>query len=247
MEILGLDIGGTGIKGAIVDTNTGELVADRFRLLTPNPATPDAVVATTAKVVEHFDWKGPAGCGFPAAIKSGVAYTAANISKKWLGVNVAEALSDATGCAVTVLNDADAAGLAEMRFGAGRDRAGTVLILTLGTGIGTAIFVNGQLVPNMELGHIEIDGRDAELLAAEIVRKRKGLSWKKWGKQVGRYLQTIEKLIWPDLIIIGGGASKKHDKFFPHFAIQTEVVPAGMLNEAGIVGAALAAEPRTEG
>lgn len=247
MRILGLDIGGTGIKGAIVDTNTGELVADRFRLLTPSPATPDAVVATTAKVVKHFDWKGPAGCGFPAAIRSGVACTAANISKKWIGVNVAEALSDATGCAVTVLNDADAAGMAEMRFGAGRDRAGTVLILTLGTGIGTAIFVNGQLVPNMELGHIEIDGRDAELLAAEIVRKREGLSWKKWGKQVDRYLQTIEKLIWPDLIIIGGGASKKHDKFFPHFAVHTEVVPAGMLNEAGIVGAALAAEPRTEG
>ena len=243
MEILGLDIGGTGIKGAIVDTDTGELVTERYRLLTPSPATPDAIVVTTAKVVEHLNWQGPAGCGFPAAIRGGVACTAANISKEWIGVNVAEALSDATGCAVTALNDADAAGLAEMRFGAGRERAGTVLILTLGTGIGTAIFVNGQLVPNMELGHIEIDGRDAELLAAEIVRKREDLSWKKWGKQVNRYLQTIEKLIWPDLVIIGGGASKKHDKFFPHFTIQTEVVPAEMLNEAGIVGAALAAEP----
>ena len=243
MKILGLDIGGTGIKGAVVDTDTGELIEERFRLLTPSPATPNAVVETTAKVVKHFDWQGPVGCGFPAAIRGGVAYTAANISKKWIGVNVAEALSDATGCAVTVLNDADAAGLAEMRFGAGRDRDGTVLILTLGTGIGTAIFVNGQLVPNMELGHIEIDGRDAELLAAEIVRKREELSWKKWGKQVNRYLQTIEKLTWPDLIIVGGGASKKHDRFFPHFAIQTEVVPAEMLNEAGIVGAALAAEP----
>jgi polyphosphate glucokinase len=243
MEVLGLDIGGTGIKGAIVDTNSGELIAERFRLLTPIPATPDGVVATTAKVVKHFDWKGPAGCGFPAAIRGGVSCTAANIAKEWIGVNVAEALSDATGCAVTVLNDADAAGLAEMRFGAGRDRAGTVLILTLGTGIGTAIFVNGQLVPNMELGHIEIDGRDAELLAAEIVRKREDLSWKKWGRQVDRYLQTIEKLIWPDLIVIGGGASKKHAKFFRQFTIQTEVVPAEMLNEAGIVGAALAAEP----
>jgi polyphosphate glucokinase len=242
MEILGLDIGGTGIKGAIVDTDTGELIAERFRLLTPNPATPNAIVATTAKVVKHFDWQGPAGCGFPAAIRGGVAYTAANVSKKWLGVNVSEALSDATGCAVTVLNDADAAGLAEMRFGAGRGRAGTVLIITLGTGIGTAIFVNGQLVPNMELGHIEIDGRDAEMLAAEIVRKRQDLSWKKWGKQVDRYLQSIEKLTWPDLIIIGGGASKRHDKFFSQFTVQTEVVPAEMLNEAGIVGAALAAE-----
>jgi polyphosphate glucokinase len=242
MQILGLDIGGTGIKGAIVDTDTGELIAERFRLLTPSPATPDAIVATTAKVVKHFDWQGPAGCGFPAAIKGGVACTAANVSKKWLGVNVSEALSDATGCAVTVLNDADAAGLAEMRFGAGRGRAGTVLIITLGTGIGTAIFVNGQLVPNMELGHIEIDGQDAEMLAAEIVRKRQDLSWKKWGKQVDRYLQAIEKLIWPDLIIIGGGASKRHDKFFPQFTVQTEVVPAEMLNEAGIVGAALAAE-----
>ena len=242
MEILGLDIGGTGIKGAVVDTDTGELIAERFRLLTPNPATPDAVVATTAKVVRHFDWQGPVGCGFPAAIKGGVACTAANVSKKWLGVNVAGALGDATGCAVTVLNDADAAGLAEMRFGAGRGRGGTVLILTLGTGIGTAIFVNGQLVPNMELGHIEIDGRDAELLAAEIVRKREALSWKKWGKRVDRYLQTIEQLIWPDLVIIGGGASKRHGKFFPQFTIQTEVVAAEMLNEAGIVGAALAAE-----
>jgi polyphosphate glucokinase len=242
MQILGLDIGGTGIKGAIVDTDTGELIAERFRLLTPSPATPDAIVATTAKVVKHFDWQGPAGCGFPAAIKGGVACTAANVSKKWLGVNVSEALSDATGCAVTVINDADAAGLAEMRFGAGRGRAGTVLIITLGTGIGTAIFVNGQLVPNMELGHIEIDGQDAEMLAAEIVRKRQDLSWKKWGKQVDRYLQAIEKLIWPDLIIIGGGASKRHDKFFPQFTVQTEVVPAEMLNEAGIVGAALAAE-----
>ena len=242
MEILGLDIGGTGIKGAIVDTDTGELIAERFRLLTPSPATPGAVVATTAKVVRHFDWQGPAGCGFPAAIKGGVACTAANISEKWLGVNVATALGDATGCAVTVLNDADAAGLAEMRFGAGRGRVGTVLILTLGTGIGTAIFVNGQLVPNMELGHIEIDGQDAEMLAAEIVRKREELSWKKWGKRVDRYLQTIEQLIWPDLVIIGGGASKRHDKFFPQFTIQTEVVPAEMLNEAGIVGAALAAE-----
>jgi polyphosphate glucokinase len=243
MEILGLDIGGTGIKGAIVDTDTGQLTANRFRLLTPDPATPTAVMATTAKVVKHFDWQGPVGCGFPAAIKGGVAYTAANISKEWIGVNVAEALSDATGCAVTVLNDADAAGLAEMRFGAGCGRGGTVLILTLGTGIGTAIFVDGRLVPNMELGHIEIDGRDAELLAAEIVRKQKGLSWKKWGKRVNRYLKTIEKLIWPDLIIIGGGASKKHDDFFPYFTIQTETVPAEMLNEAGIVGAALAAEP----
>jgi polyphosphate glucokinase len=242
METLGIDIGGTGIKGALVGTDNGELLTERFRLLTPQPATPKAVVTTAAEVVKHFDWQGPVGCGFPAVVKRGVVRTAANISKKWIGVNVREALGEATQCQVVVLNDADAAGLAEMRFGAGRDQDGVVLVVTLGTGIGTSLFMAGQLVPNTELGHIEIRGKEAEDWAADIVRQQKRLSWKKWAKRVDRYLRTMEQLVWPDLIIIGGGVSKKHEKFFPFLTVQTRVVPAEMRNEAGIIGAALAAE-----
>lgn len=242
METLGIDIGGTGIKGALVGTDNGELLTERFRLLTPQPATPKAVVTTVAEVVKHFDWQGPVGCGFPAVVKRGVVRTAANISKKWIRVNVREALGEATQCQVVVLNDADAAGLAEMRFGAGRDQDGVVLVVTLGTGIGTSLFVAGQLVPNTELGHIEIRGKEAEDWAADIVRQQKRLSWKKWAKRVDRYLRTMEQLVWPDLIIIGGGVSKKHEKFFPFLTVQTRVVPAEMRNEAGIIGAALAAE-----
>jgi polyphosphate glucokinase len=243
MQILGIDIGGTGIKGALVDTEIGELVTERYRLLTPQPAKPKKVAPVVTEIVRHFGWHGPVGCGFPAVVKHGIVYTAANVSNKWIGTNAAELLSEATQCPVTMINDADAAALAEMRFGAGRDQKGVVLLVTLGTGIGTAIFVSGQLLPNTELGHIEIEGRDAEEWAAEIVRKEQALSWKKWGQQVDKYLRAMEALIWPDLIIIGGGASKKHTKFFSQFTVQTRVVPAEMLNEAGIVGAALAAEP----
>ena len=243
MQVLGIDIGGTGIKGAPVETETGELVAERYRLLTPDPSTPKKVATTVAEVVRHFDWHGPVGCGFPAVVKHGVVYTAANVSDKWVGTDAEALLGEATQCPVVMINDADAAGLAEMRFGAGRDQDGIVLVITLGTGIGTAIFVSGHLLPNTELGHIEIEGRDAEEWAAEVVRKQQKLSWKEWGRQVDKYLKTMEQLIWPDLIIIGGGASKKHEKFFPNLTVQTKVVPAEMLNEAGIVGAALAAEP----
>jgi polyphosphate glucokinase len=243
MEILGIDIGGTGIKGALVDTETGELIAERYRLLTPDPSHPKKVAPVVAEIARHFDWRGPVGCGFPAVVKHGVVYTAANVSKKWIGTDAEALLSKATQCSVTMINDADAAAMAEMRFGAGRGQDGVVLLITLGTGIGTAIFVSGHLLPNTELGHIEIKGKDAEKWAAEIVRKKKKLSWKKWGKQVDKYLRTMEHLLWPDLIVIGGGASKKHAKFFPYFKVRTKVVPAEMLNEAGIVGAALAAEP----
>jgi polyphosphate glucokinase len=240
MEILGIDVGGTGIKGAVVDTDGGELLTERYRLLTPKPATPKKVIETVSEIVEHFNWQGPVGCGFPAAVRHGVACTAANISKKWIGFNVEESLRQATHCEASVINDADAAGLAEMHFGAGRNHTGVVLVITVGTGIGTALFVAGRLVPNLELGHIEIRGQDAETRVTEIVRKRENLSWKKWSKHVDEYLNTMERLIWPDLIIIGGGASKKHEKFFPFLTVQTPVVPAEMLNEAGIVGAALA-------
>jgi polyphosphate glucokinase len=199
------------------------------------------MIDTMAEIVRHFHWQGPVGCGFPGVVKDGVVYTASNVSKKWIGFNLKKALGELTGCEVLALNDADAAGLAEMRFGAGQGQNGAVLIVTLGTGIGTALFVGGRLVPNLELGHIEIDGKDAEKLATAVVREKEELSWKKWGKQVNRYLITMEQLLWPDLMIIGGGVSKKHEKFFPSISTQTKVVPAEMRNQAGIVGAALAA------
>jgi polyphosphate glucokinase len=241
MEVLGLDIGGTGIKGALVDTDSGEMLTERYRLLTPQPATPKAMIATMGEIVNHFDWRGPVGSGFPSAVKNGVVLMAANVSNKWVGFNLEEALRELTGCDVVVLNDADAAGLAEMRFGAGRGQDGVVLIITLGTGIGVSLFVGGQLVPNLELGHIEIGGKDADDWASAITREQENLSWKKWAKRVNKYLMTMEHLLWPDLIIVGGGVSKKHDKFFPYLTTQTRVVPAEMRNQAGIVGAAMAA------
>lgn len=241
MEVLGIDIGGTGIKGAPVDTSSGELLAERHRLLTPQPSTPEAVAETVVRVVQHFGWTGLAGCGFPGVILHGVVHTAANISSKWLGTNARSLLETAAGCTFTVANDADVAGLAEMRLGAGKGRSGVVLVVTLGTGIGTALFCNGRLVPNTELGHIEIRGKDAEKRASEAVRDRKGLSWKKWSKRVDEYLNRMQAYLWPELIIIGGGISKKHEKFLPLLDVDTEVAPAQLRNEAGIIGAALAA------
>ncbi len=240
MEALGIDIGGTGIKGALVNTASGELLTERYRLLTPQPATPKAMIQTMGKIVSHFNWQGPVGCGYPGVVKDGVVYTASNVSKKWIGFNLVNGLQELTGCDVVALNDADAAGVAEMRFGAGRDQNGVVFVVTLGTGIGTALFVAGQLVPNLELGHVEIGGQEAEARAAAVVRKQARLSWKKWGRRVNRYLVTMEQLLWPDLIIVGGGVSKSHAKFFPLFTTQTPVVPAQMLNQAGIIGAAMA-------
>lgn len=240
MNILGIDIGGTGIKGAPIDTDEGKLMAERFRVLTPQPATLEAVADCVAEVVHHFNWEDRAGCGFPAVIKQGVAMTAANIDPSWIGSDAKTIFEQKARCKMTVINDADAAGLAEMRFGAGRGHTGVVLVITLGTGIGTALFVNGQLVPNTELGHIEIRGKDAERRASDRARMKKDLSWQEWGKRVDEYLDTIERLLWPDLIIIGGGASKNHAKFIPQLSVQAQVVPAQMLNEAGIVGAALA-------
>jgi polyphosphate glucokinase len=240
MNILGIDIGGTGIKGAPVNTDDGKLLTERFRVLTPQPATPEAVAECVAEVAQHFNWEDRAGCGFPAVIKQGVAMTAANIDPTWIGTDAKTIFEQKARCKMTVINDADAAGLAEMRFGAGRGHNGVVLVVTLGTGIGTALFVKGELVPNTELGHVEIRGKDAERRASDRVRIKKDLSWQEWGHRVDEYLDRIEHLLWPDLIIIGGGASKNHAKFIPQLSVQAQVVPAQMLNEAGIVGAALA-------
>ncbi len=239
-SILGIDIGGTGIKGAPVDTDKGTLTADRFRLVTPQPATPVAVAAVVAEIAKHFEWKGQIGCGFPAVIKAGTAYTAANVDPSWIGTNAKDAFEKTTDCKVTVINDADAAGMAEMRFGVGHGKKGLVFMCTLGTGIGSALFLDGKLVPNTELGHIELKGRDAETRAADKVRTEREMSWKRWAKRVDEYLHMIERLIWPDLIIIGGGVSKEAQHFIPRLTIQTPVIAAKLQNEAGIVGAALA-------
>lgn len=241
MEYFGVDIGGTGIKGAPVDTDAGELTVPRLRVPTPKPSHPAAVAEVVGDVVRHFDWSGPIGVTFPAVIKNGVAMTAANVDHSWVGTDVAATLGEVTGSPVTVLNDADAAGVAEMAFGAGRDASGLVVVTTFGTGIGTAVFLHGQLVPNTELGHIEVDGHDAETRASEVVREREDLSWEKWAKRVTKYLSALENLLWPDLIVIGGGASRKADKFLPLLQVRTTVVPAQLRNDAGIVGAALAA------
>ena len=242
MEILGIDIGGSGIKGAPVDLKKGELSAPRHRIPTPQPATPEAVAETVGQIAAHFSWQGPIGCGFPAVIRRGTAHTAANVDPAWIGTQAEALFSEATGCPVRVANDADVAGLAEMRYGAGRQRDGVVLIITLGTGIGTALFVDGKLVPNTELGHIELKGRDAETWAADSAREREDLSWKKWAKRVDAFLQRMQAYLWPELIIVGGGVSKKHQKFIPLLKTNTEIVPAQLFNEAGIVGAAVAAE-----
>ncbi len=243
MNVFGIDVGGSGIKGAPVDTETGELVAERIRVKTPRPATPKAIVATAVEVVRRSGWDGPVGCGFPAVVKDGVVLTAANIDKAAIGFDLQGRLEQELGNPVRMINDGDAAGLAEMRWGAGRGIEGVVLMLTLGTGIGTSLFVEGRLVPNTELGHIEIQGKDAEHRASDSARKRDDLSWREYAERLDEYLHRIEDLLWPDLIVIGGGISKKSEKFLPHLTARTKIVPAQMLNEAGIAGAALAGMP----
>jgi polyphosphate glucokinase len=243
MEVFGIDVGGSGIKGAPVDTETGELLGERVRIKTPKPATPEAIVQTAVEVVRRSGWDGPVGCGFPAVIKGGVVRTAANIDKEAIGFDMQGRLEQVLGSPVRVINDADAAGLAEMRWGAGREEAGVVLMLTLGTGIGTSLFIGGRLLPNTELGHIEVRGEEAEHRASDGARKREDLSWKEYAERLDEYLHRIEDLLWPDVIVVGGGISKKCEKFFPHLTARTRVVRAEMLNEAGIAGAALAAVP----
>jgi polyphosphate glucokinase len=241
MTLLGIDIGGTGIKGALVDVSKGELLTDRLRIPTPKKATPKHVADIVKQIVEHHNYKGPIGCGFPAVIRNGKAMSAANIEKIWIGTDVTGLLSKATQCPVLTLNDADAAGIAEMKFGAGKNMKGVIFVITVGTGLGSAIFLDGKLVPNTELGHLLIENQIAEQFVSESVRIKKELSWKKWAKRFDKYLNHLEKLFSPDLIIIGGGGSKHHDKYFKHLAVKTKIVPAQLLNEAGIIGAALAA------
>ncbi len=241
MEILGIDIGGTGIKGALVETTTGELLTERYRILTPHPAKPNAVCDAVVEVIDHFGWTGPVGCTFPALIRHDIIQNAANISQSWIGKNARELFQQKLDGPLRVLNDADAAGIAEMTFGAGQGEQGLVMMLTFGTGIGSALFFNGQLIPNAELGHLEIRGQDAERRASDHVRQAKKLSWKKWAKRVDEYLARLEFYLSPDLFIIGGGVSKNHDKFLPRLHTHAPIKLAQFLNEAGIVGAALAA------
>ena len=241
MQILGIDIGGSGIKGAPVDTDTGKLLAERVRVKTPKKAEPQPVADVVAEIARSFKWSGPIGIGFPAPIKSGFTLMAANVSEKWVGLNADELFTKTTDCDCTMINDADAAGLAEMKFGAGKGQPGTVILLTLGTGIGSAVFYRGNLLPNTEFGHLEMKGMDAEHRASDAARQRADLSWKKYAKRLNKYLAAMNKLFWPDLFIIGGGISKESEKYLPLLKIETPIVPAQFLNEAGIVGAALAA------
>ncbi len=246
-EFLGIDIGASGIKGAIVDVEKGVLISDRFRISTPQPSRTKEVSIAFAEVVNYFGWKGKTiGCGFPSVIKKGIAQTAANINKSWMGANIAEVFSEHCGCPVVVRNDADVAGIAEMKFGVGKNARGTVLIITIGSGLGSALFRDNVLIPNTELGHLYLKGHDdiAELYTADSARKRKELSWGDWGFRFNEYLNHIELIIAPDLIILGGGASKKFDKFRDFLTVETKVLPAILLNNAGIIGAAVHAFDR---
>ncbi len=239
----GIDIGGSGMKAAPVDLDTAELTAERFKFPTPQPATPEAMTNVVVQLVQHFGWTGSVGVTFPGIVRHGVIHSAANVDHSWMNVDADAIFTKATSCDVHVINDADAAGLAEVRYGAARGRRGVVLVLTFGTGIGSGLFLNGVLVPNTELGHIELHGHDAESRAAASARDREGLGWKEWAThRVQPYLQAIVKLFSPELIVVGGGASRKADRWLPHIDIDTELVPATLQNEAGIVGAALAGE-----
>jgi polyphosphate glucokinase len=240
----GVDIGGSGIKGCVVDLDKGELVGERVRVPTPQPAAPEPIYGVVAELVHRFGWEGRVGVTYPGVMKHGVAFTAANMDKSWIGTDFASGLAAVIPGTVQTLNDADAAGIAEMAYGAGRDERGLVLMLTFGTGIGSALFIDGRLVPNTEFGHIEVDGGDGEKAASAAARDREGLSYPQWAKRVDRYLDVLEKSVWPDLIIVGGGVSKKADKWVPLLSTRTRVVPAQLQNDAGIVGAALAAEER---
>ena len=238
MNVLGVDIGGSGIKGAIVDVETGNLCSERVEIKTPQPATPQLVAEATSGLVRFCDWKGLIGCGFPAVIQGGIARTAANIDESWIDIDVKNLLQEKTGCFCSVINDADAAGLAEMEFGAGKGQMGAVLVLTLGTGIGSALFYQGKLFPNLELGSLHLNGAPAEHYASAAVRKNKKLSWNAWSRRLNRFFHQVERIVAPELIIIGGGISYNYKKFFPCLETRAKLVPARLFNQAGIIGAA---------
>ncbi|MFZ5494536.1 MAG: polyphosphate--glucose phosphotransferase [Verrucomicrobiota bacterium] len=240
MKVLGIDIGGSAFKGAPVDITTGRLLAERHRVEIKSPCPLREGLAAARAITEHFNWKGPVGIGFPGIIEDGRIGEVGNLGDVWVGRNGAALFRRATGCRVRLLNDADAAGLAEMQFGRGRGKRGTVILLTFGTGIGSALFHDGKLFPNAELGHLPWRGRPFERYAAAAVRKRARLEWKDWARRVNVYLSVVERLFSPDLLILGGGVSKKAKKFLPFIRAQARVVPAQLHNDAGIVGAALA-------
>lgn len=240
MELLGIDIGGTGIKGAMVETESGEQKGDRFRIPTPSPPLPDKIADVVGEIAAHFSYQGPMGVTFPGVVRNGTIGTAVNLDPAWVGIDGEKLFSSKVGGNVSLINDADAAGIAEMRFGAGKGRRGVTIMVTLGTGIGTAVFINEQLVPNTEFGHLQIRGKDAEHRASERAREKKGLDWKQWAEHVAEFLLALDKLMSPDLFIIGGGVSRKADKFVPHLEehVKVPIQPAVMQNAAGIIGAA---------
>jgi polyphosphate glucokinase len=243
MAVLGIDIGGSGIKGAPVDTRAGRLVEDRFRVKTPRSGEPDAVVECIGAVAEHWNWRGPVGVTFPGVVRDGVIGTAVNLHPSWVGTNLPALLEERLGLAAVALNDADAAGVAEVAHGAAKGVPGLVVVLTFGTGVGSAMLIDGRLVPNTEIGHLELGGADAERQVAESVREKKGWSWKKWAGHANDYLALVEKLFWPDLIVVGGGIAKQPDDWLPLLETRAPVRVAALGNLAGIVGAAMAAEP----
>ncbi len=240
-QVLGIDVGASGIKGALVDIRSGTQLMDRFRIDMPQPSIPSAAAGVFAEIAAHFAWKGVIGCGFPAIIKHGVALSAANVDKSWIGVDIEALFGETTGCPVYVSNDADVAGVAEMAYGAGKGVNGIVIMITIGSGLGTAIFHNGILLPNTELGHLYLAGmqHDAETYASNGAQKREKLSWKQWARRFDEYLQHLAFLFSPDLFILGGGSSKYFETYATYFTVSVPVVPARMFNNAGIVGAAV--------
>ena len=243
--VLGIDIGGSGVKGAPVDLEAGDFAADRFRIETPERSTPDNVVRIVGEIIDHFaDTLGdaPVGITVPAPVRHGVTPMMANLDEAWEGLQADKFFADKLGRSVTLVNDADAAGLAEVQYGAAKGTQGVVILTTLGTGIGTAVINDGILLPNTEFGHIEIDGHDAESRAAMSVKENEELSWSEWAERLQRYYSELEKLLWPDLFVVGGGVSKKHEKFLPLLDLKTPIIPATLKNKAGIIGAAWLAE-----
>ncbi|MEK6154611.1 ROK family protein [Flavobacteriaceae bacterium 3-367] len=241
MEVLGIDIGGSGIKGALVDVETGEMLTKRFRIPTPESRRPDAMAEVVAQIVKHFNYSGPVGCGFPTVIKNGICVSSGNLHKTWKGVNADQLFEKATGLPFIVINDADAAGYAAMNYGVGKGKDGFVVMVTIGTGLGSGAFLDGRLIPNFELGQIPYKKYSKiELWAAGSAKDREGLSFEKWGKRFSKFLKYVELVIAPDLIIVGGGLSKEWDSFKDYIKLDTQVIPAGLQNHAGIIGAAAA-------